>query len=184
MLNSEMEVAKMKNRRIGMMVACVFVLLLLIWGLYSTGDIGVSKSRIQQDSRTEQQISENWQVCQSTTDSMSALLYYSEDKSDYTASIYINKSGFSFGYFFRIGGSILEHGAEITAFELEGYAERAYLSMNTSQICRIEIDDGSKTESIDLDSTKPFAVVLPRGKGSVAFYDINGNEIVPAIRVM
>ena len=174
----------MKNRRIWMMAACVFVLLVLIWGLYSTGSIGVSKSSIQQDARTEQQIRENWQVCQSTTDSMSALLYYSEDKSDYTASIYINKSSLSFGYFFRIGGSILEHGSDITAFELEGYAERAYLSMNASQICRFEIDDGIKTESIDLDSTKPFAVVLPRGKGSVTFYDINGNAIMPALRSM
>ncbi|HWS30928.1 MAG TPA: hypothetical protein VN512_12555 [Clostridia bacterium] len=174
----------MKNRRIGMIAACVFVLLVPILGLYSTGSIGVSKSRIQQDARMEQQIKENWQVCQSTTDSMSALLYYSEDKRDYTASIYINKSGFSFGYFFRIGGSILEHGADITAFELEGYAERTYLSMNTNQICRIEIDDGSKTENIDLDSTKPFVVVLPRGKGSVTFYDIYGNEVIPAIRSM
>lgn len=174
----------MKNRKIGMIAACVFVLLVLVLGLYGTGSIGVSKSRIQQDARTGQQIRENWQVCQSTTDSMSALLYYSEDKSDYTASIYINKSGFSFGYFFRIGGSILEHGADITAFELDGYTECAYLSMNASKICRIEVDDGSKTESIDLDSTTPFVVVLPRGKGSVTFYDLYGNEVVPAIRSM
>ena len=115
---------------------------------------------------------------------MSALLYYSEDKSDYTASIYVNRRGFSFGYFFRNGGSILEYGTDITAFELEGYAKRAYLSMNMSQICQIEIDNGNQIESINIDSTKPFVVVLPMNNGNITFYDVNQNEIVPAIRFM
>ena len=36
-------------------------------------------------------------------------------------------------------------------------------------------------EVIEIDSSKPFAVILPRNAGSIRFYDVNGN-IVEAIR--
>lgn len=46
--------------------------------------------------------------------------------------------------------------------------------MNAEKIDRAVIDNGTETRIIELDSTQPFALVLPRNSGSVTFYGADG----------
>ena len=57
---------------------------------------------------------------------------------------------------------------------VEDRPETAYISMNAEQIERAVIDSGTETRTIELDSTQPFALVLPRSSGSVTFYGADG----------
>ena len=43
--------------------------------------------------------------------------------------------------------------------------ETAYISMNAEKIDRAVIDSGTETRTIELDSTQPFVLVLPRSSG-------------------
>ena len=49
--------------------------------------------------------------------------------------------------------------------------------MNTQNVARLEIDDGNNIRVVDIDSGKPFAIVLPLNAGSICFYDTNGNVV-------
>lgn len=60
---------------------------------------------------------------------------------------------------------------------VEGNNERAFISMNTQNIVRLEVDDGNGIQVIDIDSGKPFAIVLPLNVGNICFYDTNGNVV-------
>jgi len=156
-------------------VAVVIAIIFLI--LYFNNDIGTCKSNIEKDARISQKIDDSWQVVKSTTDTMSAMLFYDENLSEYTFSIYVNREGLSFGYFFRGGGSTNAENKGIAEYKIEGYNEKPYLSMNKQQVAKIEIDNGDTVEIIDIDHTKPFAVVLPFGMGTIKIYDINGDIV-------
>ena len=97
---------------------------------------------------------------------MAAFISYPQDKTDHTFSVYVNRPGLSFGYFFRGGGDIVEVDDYIAEFVVEGNNERAFISMNTQNIVRLEVDDGNGIQVIDIDSGKPFAIVLPLNVGT------------------
>ena len=52
--------------------------------------------------------------------------------------------------------------------------EIAYVSLNLTGIVRAEIDNGADTQTITLDESKPFAILVPDA-GFVTFYDKEGN---------
>ena len=62
-------------------------------------------------------------------------------------------------------------------YTVEGYNERAFISMNQQQVTQLEIDDGNTIQVLDIDSNKPFAIVLPISAGTITFYDVNGNTV-------
>lgn len=157
---------------IGIALVLVFALL----ALYSNGSIGVSQSKIESDARKSQKIDDNWQVSKFISYSIGALLFYNTESDDLTYSIYLNRKGFSFGYFFRNGGSRSDIKEGICEFSYCGYG-RALLSMNKAKVKRIEIDNGQEIKTIDIDSEKPFTLVLPENCGSVKIYDKNNNTI-------
>ena len=73
--------------------------------------------------------------------------------------------------------AIVEVDDYIAEFVVEGNNERAFISMNTQNIVRLEVDDGNGIQVIDIDSGKPFAIVLPLNVGNICFYDTNGNVV-------
>jgi len=152
------------------------MLLILVLTLIINGTVGVFESEIESDARKLQKIDENCQVSKSIADSMGALLFYDTNKDDLTYSIYLNRKGFSFGYFFRSGGYRHEINEGICGFHFDGYG-MVLLSMNKPNIERIEIDYGQEIRRIDIDSKEPFTVALPENCGSVNIYDINNNNI-------
>lgn len=147
--------------------------------LFLKNNIGITRSFIEKDARKSQAINDNWQVVKHTTDTMSAMVFYPEDKSGHVYSVYINHPGLSLGYYFRMGGSnsfIEQSAVEIS---ITDNSDRAFLSLNKQQICKIEIDDGKENKIIEVDSEKPFAYLLPKNIGIVTFYDIEGKIINP-----
>lgn len=158
---------------LGVILACV-----LVFGfLYANNDIGKTANSLEADIRQSQKILDDWIVDGSISDTMAAFISYPQDKTDHTFSVYENRPGLSFGYFFRGGGDIVEVDDYIAEFVVEGNNERAFISMNTQNIVRLEVDDGNCIQVIDIDSGKPFAIVLPLNVGSICFYDMNGNVV-------
>ncbi len=155
----------------------VVALLISIGMLYVNNDIGINKSKLEVNARKSQKIEVDWQAAKGISKTMAAMIFYSKDLSDSTFSIYVNHPGLSFGYFFRAGGSVLETEEYIAECTVEGYDERAFISMNKQQVCKVEIDDGNEIRTIEIDSEKPFAVVLPNNCGNVVFYNINESVV-------
>ena len=153
-------------------VCCLFAAF-----LYINNDIGVTAPNLEKDIRSSQKIMDDWSVDGSVTDTMAAFISYPQDKSDHTFSVYVNRPGLSYGYFFRGGGDIVAVDKYIAEFTVAGYSERAFISTNTQKVERLEIDKGNDILVIDIDSSKPFAIVLPLNAGSVGFYDTNGNLV-------
>lgn len=158
---------------LGISIVCIALIALLFFN----GGIGVSKSKLESDIRTSQNINEDWSIEGNISDTMAAFISYPEDKTDHTYSVYVNRPGCSIGYFFRGGGDLAGTGKYIAEYTVEGYKERAFISMNEPKVERIEIDDGNSLQVIDVDSDKPFAIVLPVNAGAITFYDVNGNTV-------
>lgn len=155
------------------------LLVILAFGifLYLNNDIGIPKSMIENDVRSLQKVTDDWKMEESVSDTMAALIFYPDDKSDHIFSVYVNRPGLSFGYFFRGGGDIIETEKYIAEFTVEGNNERAFISMNEQKVERLEIDDGNSIQVMEIDANKPFAIILPVNAGSIVFYDINGDIV-------
>lgn len=155
-------------------VGIVSIIILL---LYFNNDIGITKLNIEKDARNSQKISDDWQVVKDTTETMSAMLFYDESHKTHTFSIYVNRHGFPPGYFFKGGGATGVIAEGIAEFYINGYNELAFISMNKQQVSKVEINNGNSVQTIEIESTKPFAFILPANIGAVTIYDINGNII-------
>ena len=158
---------------IGVVLACI----LFVCFLYTNNEIGVTSSKLEADIRSSQKIKDDWTVDGSVSSTMAAYISYPQDLSDHSFSVYVNRPGLSFGYFFRGGGTLSGIQRGIVEFTVEGYNERAFISMNQQQVTQLEIDDGNTIQVLDIDSNKPFAIVLPINAGNITFYDVNRNTV-------
>lgn len=145
--------------------------------LYANNDIGITANNLESDIRSSQKIADDWTTDGSVSETIAAYISYPQDKTDHTFSVYVNRSGLSFGYFFRGGGNISQVEEYIAEFTVDGFNERAFISMNFQKVAHLEIDDGNSVRKIEIDSNKPFAIVLPLNTGNISFYDINGNIV-------
>lgn len=145
--------------------------------LYCNHDIGIPAAAIQADIRSAQKITDTWATEGMASDTMAAYISYPEDRSDHTFSVYVNRPGLSFGYFFRGGGDISEVDRSIAEFTVAGYPERAFISMNHQKVNKLQIDDGNTLQVLDIDQSKPFAIVLPVNAGILTFFDVSGNVV-------
>ena len=167
----------MKKKMSKILLLVVLICALAFAYLYVGSNIGITADRLEADIRLSQKISDDWIVSGNTSDTMAAFISYPQDKTDHTFSVYVKRSGISFGYFFRGGGDIVEVDDYIAEVVVEGHNERAFISMNTQNVVRLEIDDGNNIRVIDVDGDKPFAIVLPLNAGNICFYDANGNAV-------
>ena len=158
-------------------LAVLLVCLLAVGFLFVNNDIGTPAGKLESDIISSQKIQDGWTVTGSVSDTMAGFISYPQNMSDHTFSVYVNRPGVSFGYFFRGGGSLSSVERYIAEFTVEGYSERAFISMNAQKAARVEIDNGNKIEVIEIDSEKPFAIVLPGNAGVITFYDVNGEVV-------
>ena len=158
---------------IGVVLACI----LFVCFLYTNNEIGVTSSKLEADIRSSQKIKDDWTVDGSVSSTMAAYISYPQGLSDHSFSVYVNRPGLSFGYFFRGGGTLSGIQRGIVEFTVEGYNERAFISMNQQQVQQLEIDDGNTIQVVDIDRNKPFAIVLPINAGNITFYDVNRNTV-------
>ncbi len=158
---------------LGVVLSCILFAVFL----FANNEIGINSENLEKDIRSSQKISDDWVVYGNVSDSMAAYISYPQDKSDHTFSVYVNRPGLSFGYFFRGGGNISQVEEYIAEFTVDGFDDRAFISMNSQQVNCLEIDDGNDIHKIEIDSNKPFAIVLSLNTGTLTFYDINGNTV-------
>ena len=158
---------------IGLILVCA----VFVGFLYFNNDIGIRESKIESDIRASQKIQDDWSVDGIVSDTMAAFIFYPQDRADHTYSVYVNRPGLSFGYFFRGGGDLISVEEHISEFTVDGYNERAFVSMNAQKVERVEIDDGNEVQVVEIDSEKPFALVLPVNAGNITFYDTKGNVV-------
>ena len=167
----------MKKRFLKIVIGIVFVCILFVGYLYANNDIGITSTNLEADMRSSQKIKDDWTLDGSVSNTMAAYISYPHDMSDHTFSVYVNRPGLSFGYFFRGGGNLSEVQRGIVEFTVEGYNERAFISMIQQHVQQLEIDDGNAIQVIDIDSNKPFVIVLPINAGKITFYDVNRNTV-------
>ena len=167
----------MKKRFLKIVIGIVLVCILFVGFLYANNNIGMTSTNLETDIRSSQKIKDDWTLDGSVSNTMAAYISYSQDMSDHTFSVYVNRPGLSFGYFFRGGGTLSGIQKGIVEFTVEGYNERAFISMNQQQVQQLEIDDGNTIQVVDIDSNKPFAIVLPINAGNITFYDVNRNTV-------
>lgn len=153
------------------------ILMIMFVILYFNNDIGINKTNIEREALISQKIPTDWEVCKDETGSLVSMLFYDNKIENHIFSIYVNRKGLSFGYFFREGGSLGGMLDNIVEFNIEGFNEKIYMSTNKNEVCKIELNDGSTIKVIDIDSTKPFTVILPTNLGTVTIYDVNGNIV-------
>ncbi|MBQ4346846.1 MAG: hypothetical protein IJC39_00160, partial [Firmicutes bacterium] len=65
----------------------------------------------------------------------------------------------------------------ISEYTVDGYNEKAFISMNLPKVERMEIADGDSVKTIGIDPDEPFAVVLPVNVGNIDFFDVNGDKV-------
>lgn len=156
------------------LVICVIIITVcMLYALLTSNSIGVSKSYLEKDARKSQHIPDTWEVSKMVTDNIGAMIFYNKEKSDAICSIYLNHKGMSFGYFFNLGGSL---GDGIEGIEYKEYG-MVIVSMNEEHVWKIELDDGNKIETINVEPNSPFAVVIPNDCKEVTVYDIHHNEV-------
>lgn len=161
-----------KKETFSTIVGVAVILAFIYMAVLGSGIIGVSKNKIEKDARASQHIAEDDLVAKDVTEDLAALLFYDEEKQKHTFSLYVNRDGFSFGYFFVYGGSLCIYDEAIKGIN-KGEKGMALLSMNLKQVARIVVDG----ESREVDSSKPFAVIVPARAGEIRLFDSNGNEL-------
>lgn len=165
----------MKTKKPIIILSILFIVVLYVT-LWSKGNIGVSKNRLEKNARESQKIDETWLVTKDVTDEMGALLFYNKGLNEHTFSVYLNRDGFSYGYFFREGGSLSSIGSGVQGFSYQDKG-MALLSMNTKNVAEIKMDDGQNIEIIKIDPLEPFAIIIPHNIDVVQLYDSNGESI-------
>ena len=103
------------------LISCVLLIRCIVFVglLYLNHDIGVPNSRLEADIRSGQHISPDWTVEGTASNTMAAFISYPDDMTHYVSSVYVNRPGLSFGYFFR--GSLAGSDTSIREYIVEGY---------------------------------------------------------------
>lgn len=166
---------KMSMIKISMVTGILVIILLAVLIIMNLGIVGVSQNRLEQAARKDQDISSDWKMVQDINEDMCIMLFYNEAKSDCRYSVYETRDGISYGYFFIDGGvdGFMIDSARSMVYEDRGIV---LLSMNRDKVCRIEVESAA-AGTIQVDPSKPFAVLLPINCGEITMYDAQG-EIV------
>lgn len=137
---------------------------------------GVSKSDIEKQARIDLSVDSNWKAEKAIGNSVSGILFYDQTRSAYKYAIYIKKP-LSLEFFFTSGGCTQLEMKGVVKYTNANSLEAVYLSMNKQKVNRIELNNGNNIEEVEVDHTKPFAVIFPSDAKSVTFQDIDGNHV-------
>lgn len=166
----------MKTEKICGFLGILVIILLAFVIIWNANIIGVAAGSLEKDAREEQNIAGSWEMAQAVNDELCAMLFYDAETRDYTYSIYMKKEGTSYGYFFSQGGTdpYIAQGVRGMVYDDKGIA---LLSMNEDKVSKIVLDNDVTKETIEIDPTKPFAVVLPVNSGEITMYNSVGNVV-------
>ena len=109
----------MKKRFLKTVIGVVFVCILFVGFLYANNNIGMTSTDLEADIRSSQKIKDDWTLDGSVSNTMAAYISYPQDMNDHIFSVYVNRPGLSFGYFFRGGGTLSGIQRGIVEFTVE-----------------------------------------------------------------
>lgn len=165
------------SKIIAVIIGCILTILLVALG---SGGVGISADSIEPDARKQQNIDRKWEVSMSTSRKFSAMIFYNDTLDNYVYSIYVNRNGLSWGYFFWEGGANVDMVNSVHVFAYDDQ-DSALISMNKDKVAKIEFDRGDGgVKTIDVNPERPFAVVLPDNPGLITLYDAEG-AVIPSI---
>ncbi len=172
------DILERRRKRTKNMCITTFVLVIVLVLAYFPNSSTVMKWELEENVRVSGHVPDDWEIVGMTAGRLAAYLDYAPDHMDGGLSLYVKTSPLSLGYTFRLGRTVSPNMKCVVEYaELSyQYDERAYASLNQEQVARMELDDGETIEIVELDSEKPFCVVVPGGK-TATFYDVNGNEV-------
>lgn len=164
-----------KNKRT---VILIFILGILSIGILfkANGIVGLSDSRLENDARISQKIDDTWSSTGETNNEMGALLFYDETIEEHTFSIYLNRPGFSYGYFFSHGGASSTIDSGVKAYSYGAYG-MVLMSMNTKKVSQIKLENEESLEIVKLDPLKPFVLLVPEAIEKVSLFDTEGKNV-------
>lgn len=135
---------------------------------------GLSEGELLESSRERSGIPENWASVEALTESAYAVLFYDpQDSSDCRFCLWAAREGEQ-GYFYRGGGNLSAVRDQVGVYPLRNTEYQAVISANIPQVENIQVGDGT---DFALDPDQPFALLLPRNPGNLAFTDIRGEEV-------
>lgn len=171
-----LEETNMKSKK-WLIALCSVAILLIYVTTLGNGVVGVSQNKLEEDARKSQKINETWVISKDVTNEMAVMLFYDKELDDHTFSVYLNRNGFSYGYFFVNGGSLssLDSGVQGFTYQDNGMA---LFSMNTKNIAEVKMESNQNVVSIKIDPLKPFTIIIPLSVDEVSLYNSNG-EIIP-----
>ena len=127
-------------------------------------------SDIEENVRSIQGISSDWNVEVAMNDRVAGVIAYDDQRSEHIFSIYKSDSKTNKNYVFRYGGKSTSIERSVRVFKFEGIT--ALVSMNALHIAAIECHDG---EQYEIDPNMPFVLIIPSGGFDV--YDNSGKLI-------
>ncbi len=172
----------MKEKIVTFLTIVIGIVVLSAGGIFLAVIFGILEPdpeiRLEADARKMQRIEEEWAVEKSVSDEVTAMIFYAEDKSDHTVSVYVKRNPLfgPFGYNFWTGGDIPGNPDNIFQYKIEGFSDTAFISMNGRKVSKASINYNGKTiEEIPIDSEKPFAMIARAGEGNhISFVDSDG----------
>ncbi len=167
------------KKQVSSIVALLIVVGVVMMFLFANGDIGHPKAKLEQEMRQSQHIAEDWKTVGVASHDLAAYISYPDTKETHVFSIYVNRPGLSFGWFFRGGGTLSAIDRGILEAHLEEGKQHAFLSMNHAGVVRVEIDDGTEVKTVELEPEEPFVLVLPTDAGNITFYAADGTIVEP-----
>ncbi len=159
------------NNRKTIIAAILLVLGFALTVYVSSGT--VSRKMIEFDAVQNQEVPGHYLVQKAESKEMVAILFYAPDKSDHIFSVYIRDNKLFNRYRFIYGGNLSSVQQNVMIYN-HGH-NTAVFSMNT---CDIAITEPSNDQFIFEIPNLPFVHII-ENNGTVTFYDINNNEILP-----
>lgn len=149
-----------KAEKILLAAGIIVIIMLAVLIVWQSDSIGVSRAGLEKDARENHNIEDDWKMAQDVNEDLCAMLFYDEDQDEYVYSVYLSQEGMSFGYFYRQGGTDEYIGESVKGIVYEDKGI-ALMSMNHDRVCLIQVESPEGERNIQVDPTKPFAVVLP-----------------------
>ncbi len=156
-------------------VFLVFIMLLTVLYFLFADNIGISAKNLEKDARLASKTDDSWLAVTDVGEELGGVLLYNEECDDWNYHVYLNRPGLDYGYHFRAGGSVPEIENNVGVYSFDGADEQIIMSMNNAKIEKIAVS-GRLLQTIDIDSDKPFVLVMPEGC-NFSFYDVNKQEI-------
>lgn len=159
------------------LILILFAIVGAVCVLRACGVLGVRPLRVSTDAQKNLKIEQSWWSREDSNARLSAGVFYDYDNAPLhgTWYYYVNRPGFSFGYFFRKSGK-LTRDEGICRVDCGSYGT-AYVSLNARQVAKIVRDDGTKPKTQKISPYHPFVVVSQKHDCAFRFYDEKGREV-------